>query len=134
MRFGSMPCPFNAGNAEAPQSISSAALAVSRKKQVLNLPPDPKASPEPTMVSFIGLISICALAKAGDPIIQICEPVWSRFAGERLGHTEYRHAFALGRADTAACQRFTLAKFSGIASLAGFMKSTATSVVMSATE
>ena len=41
---------------------------------------------------------------------------------------------ALGRADTAACQRFTLAAPSGIASLAGFMKSTATSVVMSATE
>ena len=43
-------------------------------------------------------------------------------------------ARALGRADTAACQRATLASSSGIASFAGFMKSTATSAVMSATE
>ena len=44
------------------------------------------------------------------------------------------YAFALGLADTAACQRFTLARLSGIASFAGFIKSTATNVVMSATE
>ena len=55
MRLGSMPCPFNAGNAEAPQSMSSAALAVSRKKQVLSRPPEPKASPEPTIVRRIML-------------------------------------------------------------------------------
>src|SRR5665647_1206955 len=44
------------------------------------------------------------------------------------------HALALGRDDTAACQRFTLAASSGIASRAGFMKSTVTRVVISATE
>jgi hypothetical protein len=43
------------------------------------------------------------------------------------------HAFALGRADTAACQRFTLLAPSGIVSRLGFMKSTATCIVMSAT-
>src|SRR6187551_1705944 len=53
MRFGSMRCALSAGKAEAPQSISSAAFAVSRKKQVLSLPPEPKASPQPAMVSFI---------------------------------------------------------------------------------
>src|SRR5579862_1265475 len=47
-------------------------------------------------------------------------------------HGDY--AAALGRADTAACQRFTLAAASGKASRAGFMKSTVTSAVMSATE
>src|SRR5262249_30113696 len=36
---------------------------------------------------------------------------------------------ALGRAETAACQRFTLLAPSGIVSLPGFMKSTATCMV-----
>src|SRR5262249_60528375 len=43
------------------------------------------------------------------------------------------HAFALGRADTAACQRLMLAAPSGIGRRAGFMKSRATCVVISAT-
>ncbi len=43
------------------------------------------------------------------------------------------HALALGRAVTCACQRRRLANSSGTSSFAGFMKSTATSPVMSAT-
>ena len=43
------------------------------------------------------------------------------------------YAFALGRAETSACHRKTLVNPCGIASFAGFMKSTATSPVMSAT-
>src|SRR5262249_32041526 len=45
----------------------------------------------------------------------------------------HRHTFALGRADTAACQRLRFASSSGTASFAGFMKSTETNPVMSAT-
>ena len=41
---------------------------------------------------------------------------------------------ALGRAETAACQRFTFASSRASRACAGFMKSTATSAVMSATE
>ncbi len=43
------------------------------------------------------------------------------------------HAAALGRAETSACQRLTFLSSSGTASFAGFMKSTATRPVMSAT-
>src|SRR5262249_35037032 len=46
----------------------------------------------------------------------------------------HRQAEALGRADTAACQRLRLPSPSGTASLAGFMKSTATRPVISATQ
>ena len=53
MRFGSSACAFSAGSAEAPKSTTSVLLAVSSQKQVLKRPPEPKASPEPTMVSFI---------------------------------------------------------------------------------
>src|SRR5262245_6081927 len=42
-------------------------------------------------------------------------------------------ALALGRAETAVCQRRTLTQVSGTVSLAGFMKSTATRPVISAT-
>ena len=52
---------------------ASVAFAVSSMKQVLKRPPEPNASPQPTMVSRM------------------------------------RQAFALGRADTRACQRVTLA-------------------------
>ena len=38
---------------EAPQSISTAASADSTRKQVLNRPPEPKASPDPTTVRRI---------------------------------------------------------------------------------
>ena len=65
-------------------------------KQVLKRPPEPKASPEPRIVSLIV------------------------------------HAFALGRAETWPCQRRTLTRSSGTASRAGFMKSIATSPVISA--
>src|SRR5689334_10075472 len=51
-------------------------------------------------------------------------------ADDRQAHGQ---TLALGRAETAACQRRTCAQSSGTRSLAGFMKSTATSPVMSAT-
>jgi hypothetical protein len=44
---------FSATGVEAPQSTSNVAFAVSSQKQVLNFPPEPKASPEPMMVSLI---------------------------------------------------------------------------------
>src|SRR6185312_12817920 len=97
--LGSSLSAFNAGKAEAPKSTVKVPLAVSSQKHVLERPPEPKASPEPTIVNRIG-----------------------------------RQAFALGRADTSAYQRLTLARPSGTASLAGFINSYATSAVMSATE
>ena len=45
--------PPSATSDDAPQSTSSLALAVSSKKQVLNRPPEPKASPDPTIVRRI---------------------------------------------------------------------------------
>src|SRR6185503_20268323 len=50
---------------------------------------------------------------------------------DRQAHAQ---ADALGRAETAACQRLRLVNPSGTASFAGFMKSTATSPVISAIE
>ena len=50
---------------------------------------------------------------------------------DRQAHAQ---ADALGRAETSACQRLRLVSSSGTASFAGFMKSTATRPVMSATE
>src|SRR5665647_2077505 len=55
-------------------------------------------------------------------------------AGHAPNQSSDHHASALGRADMAACQRFTLAIPSGMASRAGFKKSTVTCAVMSATE
>src|SRR5262249_5327178 len=48
--FGSRPCALSATCDDAPQLTSSLPFAVSRKKQVLNRPPEPKASPDPMIV------------------------------------------------------------------------------------
>ncbi len=53
---------------------------------------------------------------------------------DQIGDRLFRdHARALGLADTASRQRCRLSKPSGIATRAGFMKSTAQSAVISAT-
>src|SRR3954452_20850024 len=51
--LGSIPCAFNATSEEAPKSMRMVRPAVSTLKHVLNRPPDPNASPDPTMVSFM---------------------------------------------------------------------------------
>src|SRR5262249_3011040 len=56
-----------------------------------------------------------------------------RVAAADDGQPHRLQAFALGRAATWACQRRTLTSSSGTARWAGFMKSTATRPVMSAT-
>ena len=60
--FGSRPSFFSATSDEAPKSTTRFALAVSSQKQVFIRPPDPKASPQPTMVSFIGFLKPSRLA------------------------------------------------------------------------
>ena len=47
----SIACALSATSEEAPKSTDSTPSAVSRMKQVLNRPPEPKASPEPTTLS-----------------------------------------------------------------------------------
>ena len=42
---------------------------------------------------------------------------------DRIASNLENYAFALGRAETAACQRFTLLRLSGITMRDGFMKS-----------
>ena len=49
--LGSSLSPFSAGNAEAPKSMTTVPLPVSSQKQVLERPPEPNASPDPTTVS-----------------------------------------------------------------------------------
>ena len=50
MRLGSRPCALSATSEVAPQSTRSVPFADSTKKHVLNRPPEPKASPDPTIV------------------------------------------------------------------------------------
>src|SRR4029453_14548856 len=50
IRSGTSPRALSAPSEEAPKSTSNVPLAVSRKKQVLNRPPEPKASPHPTIM------------------------------------------------------------------------------------
>src|SRR3954462_4324416 len=50
----SMPRCFSAGSDDAPQSIRKLTLSPVTWKQVLNRPPEPSASPQPTNRSFIG--------------------------------------------------------------------------------
>src|SRR5215475_11635363 len=45
---------FSAGNEDAPQSIRKLTCAPVTWKQVLNLPPEPNASPQPTNRNCIG--------------------------------------------------------------------------------
>src|SRR5581483_9930939 len=47
----SNPRAFSATSEDAPKSTTTVALAVSSQKQVLNRPPEPKASPQPMTVS-----------------------------------------------------------------------------------
>ena len=54
--------------------------------------------------------------------------------GPRLRGDDRYYAFALGLADTAACQRFTWVSSSGTLSFGTRMKSMVTKAVMSATE
>src|SRR3954464_12095344 len=49
-----MPRRFSPGSDEAPQSIRKLTLAPVTWKQVLSLPPEPSASPQPTNCSCIG--------------------------------------------------------------------------------
>ena len=58
MASRAMPSRFSAGSEEAPQSIRKLTLAPVTWKQVLNLPPEPSASPQPTNRNCIG----CSLA------------------------------------------------------------------------
>src|SRR5215211_961290 len=58
IRLGSIDCARNATSDEAPKSIMMVRPPVSIMKHVLNRPPEPKASPDPTMVSFMS--GLCA--------------------------------------------------------------------------
>src|ERR1700676_1186836 len=49
-----MPSRFKAGSDEAPQSIRKLTRAPVTWKQVLNRPPEPRASPQPTNCSCLG--------------------------------------------------------------------------------
>src|SRR6185295_18896245 len=78
--FGSMPCAFNATCVDAPQSIRNVLSTASRRKQVLNRPPEPNASPQPTMVSRMSGRGARAFADLRMPAAQI---------GEVLRHDEF---------------------------------------------
>ena len=54
MSSRAMPRRFSAGSDDAPQSIRKLTLAPVTWKQVLNLPPEPSASPQPTNRNCIG--------------------------------------------------------------------------------
>ena len=54
MSSGATPRRFIAGSEDAPQSISRLVCAPVRWKQVFDLPPEPKASPQPTNLTRIG--------------------------------------------------------------------------------
>src|SRR6185295_11205063 len=81
IRFGLMPRALSATNDDAPQSISRVDLTVSRKKQVLNLPPEPKASPEPTTVSRTSRLRARARRNLGVPALEMLELVGNRQLG-----------------------------------------------------
>src|SRR5690242_12000805 len=52
--LGSMFCALSATREEAPKSMRMVRSSVATLKHVLKRPPDPNASPDPTMVSFMG--------------------------------------------------------------------------------
>src|SRR5690242_12142895 len=54
MSLRAMPSARIAGSAEAPQSISAFTPSPTRWKQVLERPPEPNASPQPTNCRCIG--------------------------------------------------------------------------------
>ena len=54
MASRAMPRRFSAGSDDAPQSIRKLTWAPVTWKQVLNLPPEPSASPQPTNRNCIG--------------------------------------------------------------------------------
>src|SRR5262245_53023818 len=54
MASRAMPRRFSAGSEEAPQSIRKLTLFPVTWKQVLNRPPEPSASPQPTNRNCIG--------------------------------------------------------------------------------
>src|SRR6266545_6882288 len=78
IRSGSRPCALSATREDAPQSTSSVPLAVSRKKQVLNRPPEPKASPEPTTVRRMSRRRARPCRNLGVPTLEIPERVGDR--------------------------------------------------------
>ena len=91
--------------------------------QQLLLYPSPFSGRVANEVSRVGLTSPppdCSLALAATLPFQ--------------GRDKKAYALALGRADTAACQRFTFVSSSGTTSFGTFMKSMVTCAVMSAIE
>ena len=54
MASRAMPRRFSAGSDDAPQSIRKLTRSPVTWKQVLNLPPEPSASPQPTNRNCIG--------------------------------------------------------------------------------
>ena len=60
MSSRAMPSRFSAGSDDAPQSIRKLTRAPVTWKQVLNLPPEPSASPQPTNRNCIGC-GLCEL-------------------------------------------------------------------------
>src|ERR1041385_8796384 len=77
--FASTPCAFNATCVDAPQSIRNVLPRASRRKHVLNRPPEPNASPDPTMVSRMSGRRTRTLADLRVPAAQI---------GKLLGHDQ----------------------------------------------
>ena len=59
MASRAMPRRFSAGSDDAPQSIRKLTRSPVTWKQVLNLPPEPSASPQPTNRNCIG----CSLTR-----------------------------------------------------------------------
>ena len=59
MSSRAIPSRFSAGSDDAPQSIRKLTCAPVTWKQVLNLPPEPSASPQPTNRNCIGCCRLC---------------------------------------------------------------------------
>src|SRR5215813_3202236 len=75
--FGSRPCALRATSDDAPQSTSSLPFAVSRKKQVLNRPPEPKASPDPMIVRRMVKPTRDFVDEVTSPLaIEVCLQFW----------------------------------------------------------
>src|SRR5436189_3718133 len=72
---GSILCALSPMSADAPQSTSNIPFAVSRKKHVFNRPPEPKASPEPTIVSRISGCRARTRGNFGVPALEIIKLV-----------------------------------------------------------
>src|SRR5215211_2012325 len=78
IRSGSSPRALSATSEEAPKSTSTVPLAVSRKKQVLNRPPEPKASPHPTIVIRMSGRGARPGSDIGMPALEVLEFVRHR--------------------------------------------------------